>query len=156
MNGNASEKDNRDKQLPSPGSMMPDSRKFLKRWGALPLIVAVFVIPWVFSFFRALGETGQVSYSGFLQQLEQGNVRIVRIKGEQIQGEFRNPIAMGGQDGQRITEFQTFYPSQVGESLLGRLQEEQRRLQTDLARIEKEARESYGMAREDEIVFKMR
>ncbi|MDQ7786162.1 MAG: ATP-dependent zinc metalloprotease FtsH [Thermodesulfovibrionales bacterium] len=67
-----------------------------------------------------------ISYSQFLQQLQDGNVQSVLIKELQVSGEFAKAIALplpGEKAPVSVKKFQTFLPSFQGEGLLAQLRE---------------------------------
>jgi len=91
---------------------------FAGGWGLLIFVVLMFAVPWIFTFFTGLGQGNQISYSFFIEQLEDGNVESLIIKGNQIKGNFSSetqvPGTQGEGQGPSVKQFTTYYPSQVG------------------------------------------
>ncbi|MGB7873882.1 MAG: ATP-dependent zinc metalloprotease FtsH [Anaerolineales bacterium] len=56
------------------------------------LIVTIGFAIWAFGDLNAPGDTAMVSYSEFRQQVQDGNVTRVTVQGEEISGEFEQPV----------------------------------------------------------------
>ena len=99
----------------------------LRRWLPLLILISLIALPWIFGWFGTARGRTQISYSFFLEQLNQDNVESVLIKGDQIQGTFRNetatPAPSGEGSGDLVTQFTTYFPNKVGNGLLDALQE---------------------------------
>ena len=86
------------------------------------LIMVLFLGPF---FSKQFGMKGmQLSYSTFLDQLDAGNVGKVKVEGEKISGDLKNPIAKkeGDQKPVSYKEFYTYLPSFGDNRLLSLLQ----------------------------------
>ncbi len=115
--------ENKPEQKPDNGGVPP-------RWGLsralIWLLLALVLIPWLWGFFGdgfGLNGPTQISYTRFREQLQDGNVEQVVVRGEQIQGEFKEPVEEGpteGEEGQAptFTNFITYLPSFGDENLL--------------------------------------
>jgi cell division protease FtsH len=106
--------------MPGMGNQNP-----LKRWWPLLLILLMFLTPWIFNLFAGFGSNNQISYSFFIDQLEDGNVRSIMIQGEKIEGSFNSAVTVPSADasgqGPQINRFMTYYPESVSQDFLNRL-----------------------------------
>lgn len=101
-------------QNPEPPSSKQSKSKLgiLSLW--LWLLIAFFLASWLWDFSQgALNEGTKISYSTFREQLGQGNIKEVTVRGEEIQGVFKKPVAQPAQDEQKkeIQDFITIIPS---------------------------------------------
>ncbi|MCG2721671.1 MAG: ATP-dependent zinc metalloprotease FtsH [Thermodesulfovibrionales bacterium] len=95
------------------------------------VIIAAFVLLLFFYLWGQFYATGRsdlhtISYSQFLQQLQDGNVQSVLIRELQVSGEFTKEIFLhlpGEKAPVSAKKFQTFLPSFQGEGLLAQLRE---------------------------------
>ncbi|MFP4431533.1 MAG: ATP-dependent zinc metalloprotease FtsH [Spirochaetaceae bacterium] len=88
-----------------------------RRW--LPfLIPLLFLLPFMGGMF---GQTNQpnVSYTTFLDQVEQDNVRELVLSGDRIAGQFRRSVSVEGN--QQVQDFVTFVPSSGDPDLIDQL-----------------------------------
>jgi cell division protease FtsH len=84
------------------------------------ILLAVFMLPFMFNLCSGAAQGNQISYSVFLQQVRDDNVSQVVIQGQKITGTFKNPskAPSAGQGGQQPpAEFITYVPS-FGDSQL--------------------------------------
>lgn len=96
------------------------------------LLLALILVPWIWGMFgNGLDARNQISYTRFRQQLQDGNVEQVTVSGDQIQGEFKEPIQADtegteaeGQETPTFSEFITYLPSFGDEQLLSLLEEQ--------------------------------
>lgn len=72
------------------GSFNISGDSFFRRWGPILLVILLFGLPWFLPVFGGAGGGNQIAYSKFEQQLQAGNVDKVVIRGEQVQGIFKN------------------------------------------------------------------
>jgi cell division protease FtsH len=87
------------------------------------LILLFFLLGPLFS--KQVGVKGtQLSYSSFRKQLEAGNVEKVKVEGEKISGEFKNPIKMEEAEKKTVSykNFYTYLPSFGDDNLLSLLE----------------------------------
>ncbi len=97
----------------------------LKAW----MVVLILVMVWNLLFYAPLvlstqPPTATISYSTFLQQAEQGAIRVVTISGSTVSGEFREPVSLSlnGQPPREYRYFTTEVPA-VSDRLLALLEE---------------------------------
>ncbi len=101
------------------------------------LILLLAIIPWFWGSFSGSLSSTEVNYSTFREQVKAGNVEQVTITGDQIEGQFKEPLdtdeATGeGEDGAAgPTEFITYLPSFGDEELLSLLEAEEVAVQTE-------------------------
>lgn len=108
------------------------SQKRLSFWLRLLLVMLVinlvFYGPYFFALLSAQPTTIDLSYSSFLQQVEQGNVRSVTIKSDNsVSGLLKHPISVpqaGGQGTVSATHFTTFIPPTGDPNLLPMLEKQ--------------------------------
>jgi cell division protease FtsH len=89
------------------------------------LFIIFFLLgPWISKQFVTKGT--EISYSGFRQQLEAGNVEKVTVQGEKICGEFEKPDEKKNPQGKPVSykEFFTYLPSFGDNKLLSMLEAE--------------------------------
>src|SRR3954452_19256126 len=79
---------------PSPGGNSPRRLSFWVRWLLLVLVINLFFYaPLLFSLLSAPSTTINLTYSRFLQQVEQGNVTSVTINSDDsVTGTFKTPV----------------------------------------------------------------
>jgi len=95
-------------------------------WGGIVwLLLALLTAVWVWNMISGPDQV-QISYSAFTQQLENGNVQQVTVKGEEIRGQLKEPVetetARAGVV--EYEEFITYLPSFGDEGLLATLHEQ--------------------------------
>jgi len=111
------------------------------RWGIsrtfIWLLMALLLIPWLWSIFgRDFSSAQQISYSTFREQVQEGNVEQITVSGEQIRGQFQEPITLQktgeGQEENvpEYREFTTYLPSFGDEQLLSLLEEQEVQVET--------------------------
>lgn len=99
-----------------------DNRPNMLRWWwvLLAFMVAWFIFPLLFD----TGDQGtEISYSRFLEQVDQGNVEQVLITGDVIEGTLDETIEITTEDTEEgepieVTEFRTVFPQAVGDDEL--------------------------------------
>lgn len=117
----------KDKQLPN--SNRPNPKKPQRPGGSTSyvwFILAILLGFWVFSSEDGLFGTSQtISYSTFQQHLDDGNLKEVVVKGEEVQGTFKEPqrLNTSEQDTTEQEEFVTYLPSFGTDALLDELEE---------------------------------
>lgn len=81
-----------------------------------------------------LSEATEIEYSTFRQQLKAGNVERVTVRGEQIQGQFKEPMdqeaAEGEEEADQPTNFVTYLPSFGDDQLLWLLEAQEVEVET--------------------------
>ena len=78
---------------------------------------------WMFQGMGAAGDASTISYSEFRQQVQNDNVTQVTVQGEEIMGEFEQPVEIGeGEQTTMLEEFQTTLPSFGDNELLALLE----------------------------------
>jgi cell division protease FtsH len=109
-----------------PGFSGGDNGNFFRKWGPLLLLLLLFTIPWIVTLFSGGVTRTQVSYSFFIQQLNEGNIESVLVRGEEIQGTLKeNALTLsteGDGGGTEVRRFTTFYPAKISSSLISDLQ----------------------------------
>jgi cell division protease FtsH len=98
----------------------PNNDQAARRLGTWWTVILILLVLWnVFAWFpRAHRELAE-SYSTFLTQVDAGNVKSVRIVGDQITGNFAKPVASNGTN---YSAFSTTFPATVGDpGLVARL-----------------------------------
>ncbi|MBN1411782.1 MAG: ATP-dependent zinc metalloprotease FtsH [Spirochaetales bacterium] len=95
-----------------------------RRYSIFIFITLIFLIPWIFSFLTQLWQVNEIEYSVFLRQLDSGNIQSTSISGEEISGEFKNPIDKG------VKYFKTYVPYYINESTLSQLKEQNVKIST--------------------------
>src|SRR5256885_4378183 len=109
---------------PSPGGNSPRRLSFWVRWLLLVLLINLFFYaPLLFSLLSAPSTTINLSYSRFLQQVEQGNVTSVTINSDDsVTGTFKTPVSQqptGAANGSvTATHFTTLIPATGDPNLL--------------------------------------
>lgn len=86
------------------------------------LVFSAAFLFWATGNWGAVGESQSISYSEFRQQLQDGNVVRVTVQGEDISGEFEQPVEV--QEGEQtldVEQFVTILPSFGDEELLSLL-----------------------------------
>jgi len=63
----------------------------------------------------------RITYSQFIEHLDEGNIHKVVFRDRAVEGEFRVPATI---EGQEYSTFESMTPGDVGEGLLGRLSAE--------------------------------
>ncbi|HEX3033809.1 MAG TPA: ATP-dependent zinc metalloprotease FtsH [Thermodesulfobacteriota bacterium] len=101
-------------------------------WGLLWFLVSISVVLWIWGQFMSSDNRVQVSYSTFREQLKNGNVERVIVKGDQIQGTLEEPVQKEVAKGKTIdyTNFVTYLPSFGDEELLTLLEKQGVRVET--------------------------
>jgi len=86
-------------------------------------IIFLLFAPWISK--QYAGKGMQISYSAFRKQVEAGNVTRVTVEGENISGEFREPIEKKDTENKTISykEFFTYLPSFGDDKLLPMLED---------------------------------
>ncbi len=90
------------------------------------LIIFLFLYLWSQIFRFGATESHDISYSQFVEQLDNNNVKSVTIKGLQMRGEFIKEINVqieGEIKGRNVKNFRTFLPTFQGDELLSKLQQ---------------------------------
>ncbi len=128
MNGNRPEGNRPPGNRPGggpPGPLGGGGRFNMGRIVIILLVIAgIFLLPWLIGVIGGGGTSTQVSYSSFRNQLQQGNVQSVVVKGDQITGAFKNPgeVPNPGGQGEMSKNFVTYVPSFGDPELLGLLE----------------------------------
>ncbi len=91
-----------------------------KIWWYLVILVLVWV--GFMLFFPAGSNRADLSYSAFQQQLKQGNIESVTLQGQKMTGELKTPLAPGGAQAAKVSEFETQLPPVDNPTLLQRLE----------------------------------
>jgi cell division protease FtsH len=87
------------------------------------LLAAMAFAFWMFQDFGAAGDISMISYSEFRQQVQNDNVTMVTVQGEEISGVFEQPIEQGeGEQATTLEEFTTVIPSFGDDNLLDLLE----------------------------------
>src|SRR6056297_714047 len=90
-----------------------------RRW--LPfLIPLLFLLPFMGGMFGQANQPN-VSYTTFLNQVEEDNVREVVLSGDRIEGRFGRSVSIDGD--QQVQDFVTFVPSSGDPDLIDQLTE---------------------------------
>ena len=125
---NNDDKFNKKKQFPD-YSVFGGANKgnFFRRWGPLVLLLVLFTIPWIVTLFSGGVNRTQVSYSFFVQQLENGNIESVVVRGDEIRGTLKQRTmslsSEGNGGGTEVKQFTTYYPAKIDRSLVSQLRE---------------------------------
>jgi cell division protease FtsH len=98
------------------------------QWRAVIAFAAIFIILYLWAiYFTGAGPViHTISYSQFIEQLNDGNIKSVSIKKLQINGELIqevNILLPGKEKTTIVKNFKTFLPTFQGEDILSRLQE---------------------------------
>ncbi len=96
------------------------------RIGSAVLLLFLFLYMWNQFFKLGSPEQYQITYSQFIEQLNNGNIKSVTMKELQVSGEFAQETTIQFPDEKRtvaVKHFQTFLPSFQGEDLLKKLDE---------------------------------
>src|SRR5579884_3505046 len=92
------------------------------RW-ILPLIGLVAIAVFLFNFCQVPSGRADVPYSFFKQQVQDGNVSSVTLRGDTVEGRFTSQVKVpGAQDNEQATQFVTHVPAIGDNSLLPLLQ----------------------------------
>ncbi len=97
-----------------------------------PLLVMLFLII-VFNFVytyitgQGSGETAEITYSRFKDELARDNIKAIKIKGSVVKGDFRNKIKITQKEAEKvsvkeISQFSTIMPSIQDPQLMGELE----------------------------------
>ncbi|MFP8487693.1 ATP-dependent zinc metalloprotease FtsH [Gracilimonas sp. Q87] len=80
---------------------------------------------WYIASGDGFGQTAEIEYTKFKQQLTQGNVERIHVQGDQINGEFKSPqiLNISGEDTLRSENFYTYIPSYGDNQLSAALEE---------------------------------
>lgn len=106
------------------GSTSDSLQKAAARRNLIWLIIILLVVVWIWGTMNGVDDRTSITYSDFVEEVEEGNVSRVTIKGEQeIQGELVEPRETFVRD-ERVeyTEFVTHAPTMGGERLMERLE----------------------------------
>ncbi len=77
----------------APQGKSPDRRGFWLQWLIFIVVVnLIFYAPLIFSSLSGQQSTIHLSYTSFLQQVQQGNVKDVTLTGNAISGDFKTPL----------------------------------------------------------------
>jgi cell division protease FtsH len=77
----------------APQGKAPDRRGFWLQWLIFIIVInLIFYAPLIFSGLSAQQSTINLSYTSFLQQVQQGNVKDVTLTGNAISGDFKTPL----------------------------------------------------------------
>lgn len=98
------------------------------QWRVIGIALIFLLFLYLWGQFYATGgfELRTISYSQFLQQLQNGNIASVRLKDLEVSGELAKEISFqlpGEHTPVSVKKFQTFLPSFQGEDLLAQLRE---------------------------------
>jgi len=119
-------------------SPSPEKPK-MPRWNISRLFIwillAFLILPWIWGGLGfGPGNGSQIDYSQFRQQLKAGNIEQVTITGDQIQGQFVEPVAQDSaqseEDTPTQTNFITYLPSFGDEELLSLLEQQNVQVET--------------------------
>jgi cell division protease FtsH len=87
------------------------------------LAIAMTFAFWMFRDLGASGDVSMISYSEFRQQVQNDNVAMVTLQGEEIRGVFEQPVEQGeGDQATKLEEFRTIIPSFGDDGLLNLLE----------------------------------
>ncbi|MGH2808910.1 MAG: ATP-dependent zinc metalloprotease FtsH [Actinomycetota bacterium] len=82
------------------------------------ILFALLAINWLsVLFFPGEPERIEVPYTVFYEQLDEGNVKEIRARGEDIQGQFEEPVTYPEEDGETSASFDTVRPSFADDNL---------------------------------------
>lgn len=122
-----SEKDSREKKKSKNKKWSPQNRpgKFSWTRALLWLLLIALIYNWYMASGDGFGQTAEIEYTKFKQQLSQGNVERIHVQGDQIQGEFKSQqvLEISGQDTLRAEKFYTYIPSYGDDQLSAALEE---------------------------------
>ena len=112
-----------DKKESGGGSGFPQDPIGKYRRGLFFIILGVILVMWIWSTTGTGGVFGnysEIKYSTFKQQVEDGNVEQVMVKGDRIQGTLKQPTVSitPAQDTLRYRSFVTYYPTFGDEELM--------------------------------------
>jgi cell division protease FtsH len=102
----------------------PDKRRFWLQWLIFIIIInLVFYLPLLLSSLAGQQPTISLSYTSFLQQVQQGNVKDVTLTGNTVSGDFKTPIQQK-QSGTVVTypRFTSYVPETGDTTLLPTLE----------------------------------
>lgn len=99
-----------------------------QQWRVLIAIAIIFVFLYLWGQFYHfnLPKNYTISYTQFIEQLDEGNIKTVTIKNHQIIGEFSKEVLIALNTGEKLTpvkNFQTYLPSFQGENIISKLNE---------------------------------
>ncbi|HEX6481001.1 MAG TPA: ATP-dependent zinc metalloprotease FtsH [Ktedonobacteraceae bacterium] len=78
---------------PTPPGKAPNRRRFWLQWLIFIIVIdLIFYAPLLFSSLSGQQSTTNLSYTSFLQQVQQGNVKDVTLTGNSVSGDFKTPI----------------------------------------------------------------
>lgn len=106
----------------------PDDKTVWQQWRIAAVFFLVLVLLYIWGqYFAKPGEPRyEISYSSFIEQLDQGNVKSVTIKKLLLTGELVKATSVtpsGADKPVQVRQFQTYLPSFQGEDLLATLKE---------------------------------
>ncbi len=105
---------------PTPQGTPPRRRNFWLQWLIFIIVInLIFYLPLLFASLSAQQPTINLSYTNFLQQVQQGNVKDVTLTGNSVSGDFKTPIHQQ-QNGNTVTysRFTSYIPETGDPSLL--------------------------------------
>lgn len=89
-------------------------------------IISVLLYLWGQYYHFNIPKNYTISYTQFIEQLDEGNIKTVTIKNHQIIGEFNKEVPTTLNTGEKLTpvkNFQTYLPSFQGENIISKLNE---------------------------------
>jgi cell division protease FtsH len=103
------------------GRGAPPSRSPMRRWRLWPILISLLIVNyWIASTFPDKPAHAQIAYSPeFLKQVQAGNVRLVTITEQNIEGRFKRPVTIAKKTFTRFTTNQPALPTDT--TLLGQL-----------------------------------
>jgi len=108
-------------------SQKPDrpQRRFSINIRTLAILFLIILVPWLWTMFQNGGQ--QISYSQFINSVEEDQVAEVTISGDEISGSMKSPVAIpaagNGDESAEVTEFTTYIPEFAGEGLMATLRD---------------------------------
>ncbi len=108
-------------------SQKPDrpQRRFSINIRTIAILFLIILVPWLWTMFRNVGQ--QISYSQFINFVEQDQVAEVIIAGDEITGTMKSPVTIpaegNGDEPAEVTHFTTFIPEFAGEGLMSTLRD---------------------------------